>query len=106
VKPYAVTSKQRSAVLPNVPSLSEFNPNIPEFVGWAGFVAPTGTPAPVVARLNGVINEILKTEEVITFLRNMGASPHVFTPQGYADYIRAEEGKWGRALKAAGVEPE
>jgi len=106
VKPYAVTSAKRSPVVPNVPSLSELIPNAPEFVGWAGFIAPPGTPPAVIARLNTVMNDILKTDEMITFLRNMGATPHVFTPQEYADYIRAEEPKWARALKAAGVQPE
>ena len=106
VKPYAVTSAKRSSVLPDVPTLRELIPNPMEFVGWAGFIVPVGTPAPVIARLNGVINDILKTEEMVAFLRNMGAEPVIVSPQEYMDYIKAEEPKWGRALKAAGIEPE
>ena len=106
VKPYAVTSARRSNVIPDVPTLSELLPERVEFFGWTGFVAPLGTPQPVVNRLNAVVNEILKTEEMNVFLRNMGAEPVIHTPEQLAAYIKSEEPKWGNALKAAGIQPE
>lgn len=106
VKPYAVTSAKRSNVLPDVPTLTELLPQPIQFFGWTGFVAPLGTPQPIVNRLNAVVNEILKTEEMITFLRNMGAEPVIHTAAEFAAYIKSEEPKWGGALKAAGIKPE
>lgn len=106
VKPYAVTSARRSNVLPDVPTLSELLPERIEFFGWTGFVAPLGTPQPIVNRLNAVINEILKTEEMNVFLRNMGAEPVIHSAEQLSAYIKAEEPKWGAALKAAGIQPE
>lgn len=106
VKPYAVTSAKRSSVLPNVPTLSELLPEPLEFFGWTGFVAPVGTPPAVVTRLNAVMNEILKSEEMLAFLANMGADPVMHSPEQLAAYIKTEEPRWGKALKAAGIEPQ
>ncbi|MGE4239790.1 Bug family tripartite tricarboxylate transporter substrate binding protein [Ramlibacter sp.] len=106
VKPYAVTSAKRSSVLPDVPTLSELLPEPLEFFGWTGFAAPVGTPQPVIARLNTAINEILRSDDMLAFLRNMGADPVVHAPEQLSAYIRSEEPRWGRALKAAGIQPE
>ncbi len=106
VKPYAVTSAKRSSVLPDVPTMSELLPEPLEFFGWTGFVAPVGTPAAIVARLNATMTDILKSEDMLAFLRNMGADPVMHSPEQLAAYIVAEEPKWGRALKSAGIEPQ
>ncbi len=106
VKPYAVTSSKRSSVLPDVPTLSELLPEPITFAGWLGFVAPMGTPQPIISKLATVINDIVKTEETAKYLRNMGADPLIFTPEQFAEFIKVEEPKWGTALKAAGIFPE
>ena len=106
IKPYAVTSAKRSSVLPDVPTLSELLPEPLEFFGWTGFVAPAGTPQAIVTRLNAVLNDILKTEDMLVFLRGMGADPVVHTPDQLTAYIKTEEPRWGKALKTAGIEPQ
>lgn len=106
VKPYAVTSATRSTILPDVPTLSELLPERIDFFGWVGFVAPLGTPQPIVNRLNAVVNDILKTEEMIAFLRNMGAEPVIHTADQFNAYMKSDEPKWGKAIKAAGIQAQ
>lgn len=106
VKPYAVSSSKRSSVLPDVPTLSELLGEPIAFVGWVGFVVPVGTPQPIVAKLATVITDIVKSEETAKYLRNMGADPLIVTSEQFSEYVKAEEPKWGKALKAAGIFPE
>ena len=106
IKVFAVSSPERTAVLPGVPTLKESLPTPVEFVGWGGFVAPPATPRPIVARLNGEMNRILATPEADAFLRNLGAERMTGTPESFDDFIRAQARPWADGLRAAQVEPE
>ncbi len=106
IKIFAVTAPERSPVVPRVPTLKEVLPTPIEFVGWGGIVAPLGTPAPVVERLNAEMNRLLATPESEAFLAAMGAARMTGTPADFDGFIQAEAPKWVAALRAAGIEPE
>jgi tripartite-type tricarboxylate transporter receptor subunit TctC len=99
----AVTSAARQADFPTVPTMLEAG--IPDYVMTAffGVVAPAGTPPPIVARLNGVINEGLETEALRAALKKLGAAPTIETPEQFTAFIAAEMGKWTEIAAVAGI---
>jgi tripartite-type tricarboxylate transporter receptor subunit TctC len=99
----AVTSPGRSADLPDVPTFVESG--YPDFVMtfWTGVVAPAGTPAPVVSRLSGVINDALRSAEMKASLAKFRVAPNVGTPQNFADFIATESKKWAGVINSAGI---
>lgn len=99
----AVTSPERLKVLPDVPTLREAGMKDFEAGAWQGVVVPTGTPPPVIAKLNTAFVTALKDPEVITKLEAQGAVPLGSTPEEYADYLRSEIERWGTVAKATGV---
>lgn len=103
LKALAVTSKMRSSVMPDVPTISESL--IPDFesLAWQGIVAPAGTPADVVAVLNKAINSALKSDEVTKKLNAQGTMILGGSEQDYRSYIRSEYNRWGEVVKAAGA---
>ncbi|MFT8246908.1 Bug family tripartite tricarboxylate transporter substrate binding protein [Roseomonas sp. BN140053] len=102
----AVSSPERTAGLPDVPTLTEALPKPIAFVGWGGFVAPAATPRPIVARLNAEMNRILETPAADSFLRDLGAERMTGTAEGFDAFIQREAQPWADGLKAARIEPE
>jgi tripartite-type tricarboxylate transporter receptor subunit TctC len=99
VRQLAVTSAARFPGLPDLPSLSETVPGV-VMNGWFGVMAPAGTPAAVIARLNGAIAEYLKSPALQQRLLGFGlATEGAGTPDSTAAYIRGEQAQW-RALAA------
>jgi tripartite-type tricarboxylate transporter receptor subunit TctC len=78
---------------------------VPGFVATllTGIVAPAGTPAPIIAKLNGVINETLKTPEVTDLLAKFGSTARIGTPQEFATFLAGETRRWADVAKAAHV---
>ena len=104
---YAVTSTRRLAQLPDVPTVAEIDLPGFESIGWFGVVAPAGTPAPVIARLNTEINAALEDEGFRNSMRNVGADPpSPGTPEAFEAFIKSEIVKWGRVIKSAGIKLE
>jgi tripartite-type tricarboxylate transporter receptor subunit TctC len=99
----AVTSAKRMATLPNVPTMIESGIEGYESVGWFGLVAPAGTPAAVVARLNGAFGKALQAKTVVDKLAALGTESVPGTPDEFGAYIRSENEKWGKVVAAAGV---
>jgi len=100
----AVTSLKRSPVLPDVPTVAETLPGY-ESLAWYGFVGPRGTPAPIVARLDGEIRKALAQPDLIDSFSRQGADPVHMGPKEFGAFIRAELKQWGAAVKAAGLQP-
>lgn len=101
---YAVTSTKRLAQLPDVPTVAEIDLPGFESIGWFGLVAPAGTPAAVVVRLNAEVNAALEDEGFKTSMRNVGADPPPpGSPEAFDAFIKAEIIKWGRVIKNAGI---
>jgi tripartite-type tricarboxylate transporter receptor subunit TctC len=99
----AVTSAARQADFPAVPTMLEAG--IPDYVMTAffGVVAPAGTPASIVARLNGVINEGLAADALRAALKKLGAAPTIETPEQFTAFIAAEMRKWSEIAAVAGI---
>jgi tripartite-type tricarboxylate transporter receptor subunit TctC len=102
----AVTSTKRVEALPDVPTFAEAGMPGYESVGWFGVVAPAGTPALIVAKLNGGIVEALKDPEIRQRSLVAGAIPAPTTPDAFGAMIRSEIAKWGKVIAEAGIKPE
>ncbi len=103
LRPLAVTSKERLASFPNVPTVAELGYPGFEAATWSGLVAPAGTPQAIVDRLNAEANKALRSKEMLRKLEEDGSTPLGGTPQHFADFIRAENAKWGAAVREAGL---
>ena len=99
----AVTMPQRLAVLPDVPTLAETVLPGMEMSAWQGLLAPAGTPAAIVARLNAQVNRALQNPEVRAKLIAAGTEILGGTPEEYAGYIRSEIGRWTKIVKETGA---
>jgi len=99
----AVTTKRRIAAAPDVPTFEEAGLPGYEAVGWFGTVAPAGTPADVVRKLNSEIRAALAVPEIRERALAAGAEPYTDTPEEFAAFIREETRKWAEVIKAAGV---
>ena len=103
---YAVTSPQRLPTLPDVPTAAEAGLSGYDSTGWFGVVAPAGTPAPVVARLNAEITAALNDPQVQASMRNLGVEPTPGKPEAFEAYIRTETQKWARVIRQANIKLE
>lgn len=101
LKGLAVTSAARANALPDVPTVIEAGIAGYEYVGWYGLLAPAGTPAAVIERLNVETNKILRQSAVVEKLATDGAQPVGGTPAQFADHIRNEISKWARVVEYA-----
>jgi tripartite-type tricarboxylate transporter receptor subunit TctC len=102
----AVTSAARFPALPDLPAIGEFAPGV-VMNGWFAVVAPAGTPAAVVARVNREIGEFLKGAEIRERLYTFGlATAGAGTPESTAAFIRADQEEWRKLAKELGVEAQ
>jgi len=103
VRPLAVARPARWPLLPDVPTMAESG--FPDFVidAWTGVVAPAGTPAAVIAKLNAAINDGLASPETKASLQKFSAIGKVGTPQDFAAFLDAEIPKWAEIVKVAGA---
>ena len=106
LKPLAVARPERWPDLPDVPTFVESG--FPDLIvdAWTGVVAPKGTPASIVEKLNAAINEGLRTPEIKTALDRFAALPKASTPAEYDAFLRAELPKWAAMVKLAGAKGE
>jgi len=106
VRPLAVTGQTRSPDFPNLPTMIESG--YPDYVlsFWTGIVAPAGTPADIVGKLNGAINASLKSPPVLANLAKFNVEPNLTTPQEFGAFIAAETAKWGGIVKTTGIKAE
>lgn len=103
VKALATTGRQRSDVLPDVPTASEAGVPGYEATIWLGLMAPKGTPKAVVERLNAAVSKISSTAEVRQIWAKQGAVPLVMTPEVFNKYVHDDVAKWARVIKTAGI---
>lgn len=98
-----VSSANRLSSLPNVPTLAESGLAGSEAVGWFGLVAPAGTPADIINRLNEAFVKALKDPSVAEKIRTLGAEPAPTSPDGFGRFIQSESTKWGKLINEAGI---
>jgi tripartite-type tricarboxylate transporter receptor subunit TctC len=101
----AVTTAQRSAALPDVPTLSEFIPGF-EASQWVGLVAPKDTPAAIVERLNAEINRALADEKLKARFAELGGVVMPGSPADFGKLIGDETEKWGKVIRDAKIKVE
>jgi tripartite-type tricarboxylate transporter receptor subunit TctC len=106
IRALAVTGKNRSPDFPNLPTMAESG--YPDYVlaFWTGIVAPAGTPADVVATLNGAINDSLRSPAVKASLAKFNVEPIIGTPQEFAKFIADEADRWGGIIRKNGIKEE
>lgn len=102
----AITSRQRLALVPDVPTMIEGGVPGYEMIGWNGIFVPKGTPAEVVTRLGADLARILRTAEVKEQMARLGAVPVGSTPAEFAAFVQAESQRWGKIIKDLGIKPE
>jgi tripartite-type tricarboxylate transporter receptor subunit TctC len=103
VRALATTGKVRSAVLPDVPTVSEAGVPGYEAVIWLGLMAPKNTPQAIVTRLNKEIAKIIDTPEVHRAWAKQGATPMTMNPEEFGQYIINDIAKWARIVKISGA---
>jgi tripartite-type tricarboxylate transporter receptor subunit TctC len=99
----AVTTEQRLADLPEVPTVAELGYPAYEISSWQGVFAPAGTPKEIVDRIGREVIDLIKTAEVTTRIRNEGAVPIASTPAEFAARFKSEVEKWTKVTRAAGL---
>jgi tripartite-type tricarboxylate transporter receptor subunit TctC len=97
-----VTSRQRSPVLPDVPSIAEQGLDF-DVSAWFGLVAPAGTPRPIVNRYNAEVVKALQQPDVRARLAGIGMDPVTMSPEQFAQFIRDEIARWAPVVKASGA---
>jgi len=98
-----VSTAKRIAALPDVPTIAEAGVPGYETTGWNGLVAPAGTPAPIIEKLNGAFVKVLRTPAVASYLSGQGADPDPGTAAEFAAYIKAEIAKWAKVVQDSGA---
>jgi tripartite-type tricarboxylate transporter receptor subunit TctC len=106
LKALGMATLNRSRTLPDVPTIDESGIRGFEAEQRYGLLAPAGTPAPIVARLNAVLREALASPDVIARIVADGAEPQSSTPAEYAQDIDREETKWSKVVREAGAKAE
>lgn len=99
----ATTGPTRSPLLPEAPALAETLPGYEANI-WLGLMAPTGTPEPVVTRINAEVNRILGLEATKLAQARMGAQPMPMTPAAFDAYMRADITKQAEAIRVANIQ--
>jgi tripartite-type tricarboxylate transporter receptor subunit TctC len=102
----AVTSLQRSAALPDVPTLDESGLKGFEAVAWNGLTAPAKTPRDVIMKINADVIRIVNSPELKERLKADGSDPVGSSPEQFAAFLRNEIAKWAKVIKFANVKPE
>lgn len=106
IRPIAVSSSSRLAILPEVPTMSEAGVPGFESYNWQGIIVPAGTPAPIVAKLNKVLNEIMWDPEVQRAIIDSGGQPGGGSAEDFGRFIQAERAKWAKVIQQARIKPE
>jgi tripartite-type tricarboxylate transporter receptor subunit TctC len=101
-----ITSKVRSKMMPEVPTISEAGLAGYEMTSWNGVLAPAGTPRPIIDRLNSVIVGVLPLPDVAERLAGDGSEFGKNTPEQFGVFVKAEYQKWGRIIRQAKIRIE
>ena len=102
----ALVAPQRSPALPEVPTVAEAGLKDFEVTTWYGIMTPSGTPRPIVSRLNAELVKIMHTPDVKERLAGMATDPLTSTPEEFAAYLRQEIAKWGDVVRKANLKAD
>ena len=105
VRPLAISRIHRSSLYPDLPTMDEVGVKGFDLDAWAGLVAPVGTPAPVVNKLNTALREIIDNPEVQARFKNVGFEGFSSTPEELGAFMRVQLGVWEKMTKDADIKP-
>ena len=106
LRPLAVSSAKRVTALPDVPTFEEAGYPGNSDDTWIGVFAPTGTPAPIVQKINDAINQMLQSADVRERLNTMAFDPVGGSSQQFGDYVKTEIVKWGKVVREGNIKPD
>ena len=106
VRALAVTTLQRTPSAPELPTLNESGVKGFDSQGWFALLAPTGTPQPVLEKINAEVNRILATPEFRERLKKVGADPVGGSISDFRERLRSETERWGKVIKFANITAE
>ena len=106
VRALAVTTKARSPIYPDLPTIDETVDKGFDLSSWTGLFAPAGTPAPIVEKLNREVNAVLEIPDVRDRLTALGVEPAPMSVAEFTRFVASEVPKWVSLVKQAGIEPE
>jgi tripartite-type tricarboxylate transporter receptor subunit TctC len=106
IRAVAVTTSNRSKLVPELPTVAEAGLKGFEANNWYGVVVPAKTPRPIIDRLNREFTAVLKMPEIQEILFKQGLDAAPSTPEAFGAYIKAETAKWAKVIKASGAKPE
>lgn len=103
LKALAVTTKERSSTLPDLPTVAESGMDGYELTPWFATFAPAGTPPEIIEKLHGSMMKAMQSDRVKQIFATIGAEHIGSTPQELADYVAAEAAKWEKIIKGTGM---
>ncbi|MNT30679.1 Tripartite tricarboxylate transporter family receptor [compost metagenome] len=102
----AVSTAERSAIVPDLPSMAEAGVKDFDLNSWNGYFGPAGLPPEVVAKLNAAINQVVAKPEVKKRLAGLGFDAFSSTPEAFAQFVSDQRTLWGKLIKDAGIEQQ
>ncbi len=106
VRALATTGQARSSVLPNVPTAGEAGVPGYEATIWLGLMAPTGTPKPIIDKLNAAVNAAIKRPDIVKLWTGQGAVAMSMTPEEFDKFLRGDIVKWADVVKKFADKPQ
>ncbi len=106
MKAIAVSTAQRSALAPEVPTVAEAGVPGYELSVWFGVLAPAGTPREIIARLNTEIVKVLNAPEVKDRFAKQGVEVRTSTPEQFGEFLRSEVGRWAKVVQDANIKAD
>ncbi len=103
LRPLAVTSAQRSRALPGVPTMAEAGVKGAVLTGFAGMLAPPGTPRDIITRLHQAIVKMAKDPDFVRRYAAFDMDPIASTPQEFVNYMQEEIARWAKVVRTAGI---
>jgi tripartite-type tricarboxylate transporter receptor subunit TctC len=105
VRPLAISRIQRSSLYPDLPTMDEAGVKGFNLDAWAGLVAPAGTPAAVVQKLNTALRAVIDSADVQANFKNVGFEGFSSTPEELGAFIKVQLGVWEKMIKDADIKP-
>ena len=96
----------RTSLAPEVPTIDEAGVRGYEMSFWFAAYVPAGTPAPIIRRLHEILSKATEGTAAENFRRTAGTEAFTTTPEGLVTFQQVESQKWGRVIRAAGIQPE
>lgn len=106
LRPLAVSSAQRNALYPDVPTVAEAGYKGFEALSWSGLSVPQGTPAPVVAKLEAALREVMASPAIRQRLESNGFTVPAPGAKAYTEFVASELPRWTKVIKTAGIKPQ